>query len=30
VVTKAAPDGQLTIARARQETIAGWQRPRKK
>jgi bifunctional UDP-N-acetylglucosamine pyrophosphorylase/glucosamine-1-phosphate N-acetyltransferase len=25
-----APAGQLTVARARQATIAGWQRPRKK
>jgi bifunctional UDP-N-acetylglucosamine pyrophosphorylase/glucosamine-1-phosphate N-acetyltransferase len=30
VITKSAPDGQLTIARGRQETIAGWQRPRRK
>ena len=30
VVTKDAPDGQLTVARARQGVIEGWQRPRKK
>ncbi len=30
VITKTAPDGQLTIARGRQETLMGWQRPRKK
>ncbi|MBL8300377.1 MAG: bifunctional UDP-N-acetylglucosamine diphosphorylase/glucosamine-1-phosphate N-acetyltransferase GlmU [Rhodanobacteraceae bacterium] len=30
VITKAAPEGKLTIARARQETLPGWQRPRKK
>ena len=30
VVTKDAPGGQLTVARARQGTIAGWQRPKKK
>ncbi|GAA4858982.1 bifunctional UDP-N-acetylglucosamine diphosphorylase/glucosamine-1-phosphate N-acetyltransferase GlmU [Luteimonas vadosa] len=29
VVTKDAPDGELTVARARQETLPGWQRPRK-
>lgn len=27
VVTKDAPEGQLTLARARQVTIEGWQRP---
>jgi bifunctional UDP-N-acetylglucosamine pyrophosphorylase/glucosamine-1-phosphate N-acetyltransferase len=26
-VTKEAPAGQLTVARARQVTIAGWKRP---
>jgi len=30
VVTKAAPEGQLTIARARQQVVEGWQRPKKK
>lgn len=30
VVTHDAPDGKLTIARSRQTTIDGWQRPRKK
>jgi len=30
VITKDAPDGELTIARGRQETLPGWQRPRKK
>ena len=30
VVTKDAPDGELTVARARQAVIEGWQRPRKK
>ncbi|GAB6195520.1 bifunctional UDP-N-acetylglucosamine diphosphorylase/glucosamine-1-phosphate N-acetyltransferase GlmU [Lysobacter xanthus] len=29
VVTKNAPAGELTIARARQSTLEGWQRPRK-
>ena len=29
-ITKAAPAGQLTLARARQVTLAGWERPRKK
>ena len=28
-IAKEAPAGQLTLARARQVTIAGWQRPRK-
>jgi bifunctional UDP-N-acetylglucosamine pyrophosphorylase/glucosamine-1-phosphate N-acetyltransferase len=28
-LSKDAPPGQLTVARARQATIAGWQRPRK-
>ncbi|MBB1087055.1 bifunctional UDP-N-acetylglucosamine diphosphorylase/glucosamine-1-phosphate N-acetyltransferase GlmU [Lysobacter sp. SG-8] len=30
VVTRTAPAGQLTVARARQSTIDGWQRPVKK
>ena len=30
VISKAAPSGQLTVARARQTTIAGWARPVKK
>lgn len=30
VITKPAPAGELTVARARQATIEGWQRPRKK
>ncbi|MCY7354609.1 MAG: bifunctional UDP-N-acetylglucosamine diphosphorylase/glucosamine-1-phosphate N-acetyltransferase GlmU [Lysobacter sp.] len=29
VITKNAPDDQLTIGRARQETLHGWQRPKK-
>ena len=29
VITRAAPDGKLTLARGRQTTISGWQRPRK-
>jgi bifunctional UDP-N-acetylglucosamine pyrophosphorylase/glucosamine-1-phosphate N-acetyltransferase len=29
-ITKDAPEGKLTLARARQVTIEGWQRPRKK
>ncbi len=29
VITKHAPDGELTIGRARQETLPGWQRPKK-
>ena len=28
-ITKPAPAGQLTLARARQATLAGWERPRK-
>jgi bifunctional UDP-N-acetylglucosamine pyrophosphorylase/glucosamine-1-phosphate N-acetyltransferase len=27
VITKNAPDGKLTVARWRQETLSGWQRP---
>ena len=30
VITKDAPEGLLTLARGRQETLSGWQRPRKK
>jgi len=30
VITRTAPDDKLTVARARQETIDGWQRPIKK
>ena len=30
VITKDAPDGALTVARGRQQTLAGWQRPVKK
>jgi len=30
VITKDAPAGELTVARATQETVRGWQRPRKK
>ncbi len=29
VITKDAPEGELTIGRARQETLPGWHRPRK-
>ena len=29
-ITKDAPDGQLTLARAKQMTIEGWKRPVKK
>jgi bifunctional UDP-N-acetylglucosamine pyrophosphorylase / glucosamine-1-phosphate N-acetyltransferase len=29
VVTRSAPDDELTVARARQTTIPGWQRPKK-
>jgi len=29
-ITKPAPDSQLTLARARQLTVKGWKRPRKK
>jgi bifunctional UDP-N-acetylglucosamine pyrophosphorylase/glucosamine-1-phosphate N-acetyltransferase len=29
-LTKDAPEGQLTVARARQVTIEGWTRPTKK
>jgi bifunctional UDP-N-acetylglucosamine pyrophosphorylase/glucosamine-1-phosphate N-acetyltransferase len=30
VVTKDAPEGQLTVARGKQVSIAAWQRPVKK
>jgi bifunctional UDP-N-acetylglucosamine pyrophosphorylase/glucosamine-1-phosphate N-acetyltransferase len=30
VIGKNAPDGKLTVARARQETLDGWQRPTKR
>lgn len=30
VITKDAPDGQLTVARGRQASVPGWQRPKKK
>ncbi len=30
VITKDAPDGELTIGRGRQETLKGWHRPTKK
>lgn len=30
VITKDAPEGQLTVARSRQTTIEGWHRPKKK
>ena len=30
VITKDAPGGELTVARARQETLPGWHRPKKK
>ncbi|TDK23212.1 UDP-N-acetylglucosamine diphosphorylase/glucosamine-1-phosphate N-acetyltransferase [Luteimonas aestuarii] len=30
VITKDAPDGELTVARARQATLEGWRRPVKK
>ena len=30
VVTRDAPDGQLTVARGRQSVIEGWQRPKKR
>jgi bifunctional UDP-N-acetylglucosamine pyrophosphorylase/glucosamine-1-phosphate N-acetyltransferase len=29
-ITKDAPAGELTVGRARQATIPGWQRPKKK
>ena len=30
VITHSAPEGHLTLARARQKTVEGWQRPRKR
>ena len=30
VISKAAPAGELTVGRAKQVTISGWQRPVKK
>lgn len=30
VITRTAPDGQLTVARVRQQVVEGWQRPQKK
>ncbi len=30
VITKDAPDGELTVARGRQETLHGWHRPHRK
>ncbi|TKR30569.1 UDP-N-acetylglucosamine diphosphorylase/glucosamine-1-phosphate N-acetyltransferase [Luteimonas gilva] len=30
VITKDAPDGQLTVARGKQVSVSGWQRPKKK
>ena len=30
VISKEAPAGELTVARTRQATVPGWQRPRKK
>ena len=30
VITKEAPEGQLSVGRGRQETISGWKRPTKK
>ncbi len=30
VIGSDAPEGQLTIARARQHTVEGWHRPKKK
>ena len=30
VITRDAPDGELTVARARQATVDGWRRPKKK
>ena len=29
-ITKDAPPGELTVARATQTTVPGWQRPKKK
>jgi bifunctional UDP-N-acetylglucosamine pyrophosphorylase/glucosamine-1-phosphate N-acetyltransferase len=30
VISKPAPAGKLTVARGRQQTVDGWQRPSKK
>ena len=30
VISKDAPEGQLTVARARQMSLPGWQRPQRK
>jgi len=30
VITKTAPEGKLTLTRAKQVTVEGWQRPTKK
>jgi bifunctional UDP-N-acetylglucosamine pyrophosphorylase/glucosamine-1-phosphate N-acetyltransferase len=30
VITRNAPEGELTVARARQQTIEGWHRPTKR
>ncbi|HEY0232282.1 MAG TPA: DapH/DapD/GlmU-related protein, partial [Dokdonella sp.] len=30
VISKEAPAGELTVARARQATVPGWQRPKKR
>jgi bifunctional UDP-N-acetylglucosamine pyrophosphorylase/glucosamine-1-phosphate N-acetyltransferase len=30
VITRDAPDGELTVARGRQQTLPGWKRPVKK
>jgi bifunctional UDP-N-acetylglucosamine pyrophosphorylase/glucosamine-1-phosphate N-acetyltransferase len=29
-ITKDAPQGELTLERSKQTTVAGWQRPKKK
>ncbi len=29
VITRSAPEGELTVARARQNTVSGWRRPKK-
>ncbi|MGB0132777.1 DapH/DapD/GlmU-related protein, partial [Dokdonella sp.] len=29
VITRSAPEDQLTVARSRQNTVPGWQRPKK-
>lgn len=30
VITREVPEGQLAVARSKQQTVSGWQRPRKK